>query len=314
MSSTQQSDYQGRIHRVMDHIERHLAEPMTLEELARVAAFSPYHFHRIFSAITGETLARFIGRLRLERAAAHLVAYPDRSITEVAYDNGFSSPSAFSRAFKAHYGFSATTWRKECEALRKDSQALRKQGEDGAPGAAYPPGASQPGRRNPMTVEAQNIRVQTLDPMTVAYVRHVGPYAGDEALFQRLIGQLCRWAGPRGHLEGETRIINIYHDNPDITDEDKLRLSVCLPVPAGTAPEGEVGVMDLDGGPCALAHFEIHPHQYGEAWKWLYATWLPESGYEPDDRPCYELFTGSGPSEHPEGKHVFDICLPVRPA
>ncbi len=312
------SDYQARIHRVVDHIERHLAENMNLEELARVAAFSPYHFHRVFAAMTGETLHRFVTRLRLERAATHLLLYPDHSVTEIAYDCGFSSPATFARAFKAHYSISATAWRKMSKTDRKNRKTDRNQRKDRQSDTAYLPGAGEgidPSRRRTemTTVKANNVEVKTLDTMTVAYVRHVGPYAGDAELFGRLIGQLCKWAGPREFLTPQAKMLAIYHDNPEVTDEDKLRVSMCLTVPADTKAEGEIGVMEVQGGRCALAGFEIDVDQYGAAWQWLYGSWLPKSGYEPDDRPCYELFKGS-PNEHPEGKHVFDICLPVRPA
>lgn len=160
--------------------------------------------------------------------------------------------------------------------------------------------------------EAQSVRIETLEPMTVAYVRHVGEYAGDAALFGRLLDQLCRWAGPRGLLGPSAKMLIVYHDNPDITDADKLRTSVCVTVPPDTKAEGEIGVMEIPGGRYAMAHFELDPSECGAAWNWLMGTWLPESGYQPDDRPCFELFLGS-PEEHPQKKHVVEICEPVRP-
>ena len=86
---------------------------MSLGALARVAAFSPFHFHRIFRAVTGETLFGFIQRVRLERSAGALLAVPDRSVLEVALDHGFSSSATFARAFKGHFGMSATEWRRD---------------------------------------------------------------------------------------------------------------------------------------------------------------------------------------------------------
>ncbi len=318
MTPDRRPDYLARIHRVMDHVERNLAQPLQLEDLARVAHFSPFHFHRIFSAMTGETVQRFVARLRIEKAASMLLAYPSMPVTDVALDCGFGSSAAFARAFKAHFGLSATAWRKLGEQERKIRQAQRKQREEGAGDGAYPrdDGAGMaPARpRTAMTpIEATDVRVETTDTMTVAYVRHVGPYAGDAGLFERLIGRLCRWAGPRGLLGPGARMLGIYHDNPGITDEDKLRVSMCVTVPAGTAPDGEVGVMQLEGGPTAFAAFAIEPHQYGGCWAWLYGSWLPQSGYEPDDRPPYELYSGEPTSCEGE-LHRFEICLPVRPA
>ena len=104
-------EYEKRVNRVIDHIREHLAEELSLATLARVAAFSPFHFHRVFTAITGETLFGFIHRQRIEKAAGALGSHPDRSVLEVALDHGFSSPATFARAFKARFGMSATEWR-----------------------------------------------------------------------------------------------------------------------------------------------------------------------------------------------------------
>ena len=105
-------EYLARIHRVQDHIERHLGEELRLEELARVACFSPFHFHRIYAAITGETIREFVARIRLERAASSLLRHPDRSVTEIALDAGFGGSAAFARAFRAAYGTTASEFRK----------------------------------------------------------------------------------------------------------------------------------------------------------------------------------------------------------
>ncbi|MCP5105468.1 MAG: GyrI-like domain-containing protein [bacterium] len=97
-----------------------------------------------------------------------------------------------------------------------------------------------------------------------------------------------------------------------LTDEDKLRLSVCITVPEDTKGEGEVGKMVVTGGKFAVGRFEINMDEYPHAWYTMMAGWMPESGYQPDDRLCYELYRND-PKEHPENKHIFDICIPVKP-
>ncbi|MCU0611961.1 MAG: GyrI-like domain-containing protein, partial [Candidatus Eisenbacteria bacterium] len=159
-----------------------------------------------------------------------------------------------------------------------------------------------------------SVEVKEMPEFTVAYVRHMGPYAGDSALFERLFTQLCRWAGPRGLIQmPATRFMSVYHDDPEVTPQDKLRVSVCLTVPADTVVDGEIGKMTVPGGKFAVGHFELlGGKEYGEAWNALMGGWLPESGYQPDDRLCYELFLND-PKTHPEGKHIVDICMPVKP-
>ena len=82
------SEYVERINRVIDYLRGNLDRQVKLEELAKVACFSEFHFHRIFSAVSGETLNNFTNRLRLEKAA-RLLRYSDYSLTDIALDCGF---------------------------------------------------------------------------------------------------------------------------------------------------------------------------------------------------------------------------------
>src|ERR1700719_2926072 len=108
------SEYTGRIDRVIDYLRRNLDRPVKLAELANVACFSEFHFHRIFSAVSGETLNNFTNRLRLEKAA-RLLRFSDHSLTDIALDCGFSSSSTFSRTFRAVYETSPSQFRKNGE-------------------------------------------------------------------------------------------------------------------------------------------------------------------------------------------------------
>ncbi len=318
-------EYLARINRALDYIEQNLDRPLTLRDIAEVANFSPYHFHRLFSALVGEPLNRFIGRVRLERAATQLLANPEKPVTDIALDCGFSGSSAFARAFREEYGVSASQWRrggvhrrkggqsdsKESITLGKDGQAHRPAVTD-LSDVSVPVHPSRPEDNAMFEAETLQVRVEDLPRQTVAYVRHIGPYAGNEQLFQRLFGTLMKWAGPRDLMRPETRFITIYHDNPDLTDEDRLRISVCITVPEGTEVDGEIGKMVLPGGRYAVGHFEITANQYHEAWNALCGGWLPDSGYQPDDRPSFE-YNLNDPNLHPEHMHIVDICIPVRP-
>lgn len=307
-------EYLTRIHRVQDHIERHLQEELRLEDLARVACFSPFHFHRIYAAITGETVREFVLRLRLERAASQLLLLPGRSVTEIALDCGFGGSASFARAFRATFGTTATQFRK----IRKP---LRNPGEEGGAAAGYGPedgaapdgpGAAAVRRERPMRAtdrkKADQARVDDLPAFTVGYVRHVGPYAGDGPLFARLFGRLGQWAGPRGLIGKDTRWLVIYHDDPNITAPERLRISACLTVPSGTPGERDVSVMEVPAGRSVVATFSLQHHEYGAAWSWLMGEWLPASGYQPDDRPCYEVYL----SRPEEPIQIVELVQPVK--
>ncbi len=155
-----------------------------------------------------------------------------------------------------------------------------------------------------------NVTLKQLPDQQVAYLRRIGPYGPEIGpLFERL----CGWAGPRGLLaDPEAGPLAIYWDNPEMTDPHKCRSDACVVVPEGTEVEGEIGLQRIPGGLCALYRSELKPDAFPQAWEELLAGWLPDSGYQPDDRPCYEIYRDT-PDNHPDGKFVVDLCIAVKP-
>jgi AraC family transcriptional regulator len=96
-------DYQQRILRVLDYIDAHLDEELSLTELARVAAFSPFHFHHVFKGLAGESALELVRRLRLDRAWRKLNG-GSAAVAHVGLDSGYSAEESFIRAFKAQFG------------------------------------------------------------------------------------------------------------------------------------------------------------------------------------------------------------------
>lgn len=302
--------YKQRINRVIDYIENNLGKILTLDELAEISCFSRFHFNRLFTALMGETLFKFIQRLRIEKAASKLLYEKNKPIIDIALDHGFSSSASFAKCFKSNYGISPSSWRKNSN-MR---QVVSNKSKEFSYELKY---THYSKNRNEwsyvMNKNEIKVEVKEVEPMTVAYVRHVGPYAGDSELFGNLYKKLYKWAGSRGLINfPETKSISIYHDNSDITKEDKLRISICLTVPTDTEVSGYIGKMDIPGGLYAIGHFEIDAEKYQEAWNFICGEWLLNSGYEPDDRPCYELMLNN-PEQHPEKKHIVDIYEPIKP-
>jgi AraC family transcriptional regulator len=307
---------------VEDYIEEHLDSNLSLEKLAEVASFSKYHFHRVFYMMTGERLSRFIQRVRLEKAATTLLLAPETPVTTVALACGFASSQSLAKSFKERYDCSPTEWRAQANHVPAANSNLsnteRKQRNASKPPKAYISyNRDSILWRYKMETREQTVEVRTFEPMTLAYVRHVGPYQGDGALFEQLWNRLMSWAGPRDLVvPGTTTFLTIYHDSPEITDDDKLRLSVCISVPDGTEVSGEVGKLAFAGGKYAVGYFELGEKDYGEAWGFMYGTWLPESGYVPDDRPSFEMYPMDESGQSGDtftGKRPVQICIPVQP-
>ena len=251
--------YWGRINLAVDYIENNLDRDFTLEEIAAVAGFSKYHFHRIFHIFTEETLFHFIQRLRLEKGATLLLNDPVKPVTNIALECGFANSASFAKSFKQYFGCTATRWRNQGKIASMNESNLgkidSKQGQQlGNTGKADVPlnvyieyvNNTQIWRYELMKDVNRVVEVKELPQTTLAYVRYVGPYKGDSQLFGRLFNKLFQWAGSRNLLRfPDTKTIIIYHDNPDITDESKLRVSVCVSVPADTTVDGEIGKMVL---------------------------------------------------------------------
>jgi AraC family transcriptional regulator len=238
----QRQEYIARINRVIDYIEQNLDGDLSLEKLANVASFSRFHFHRIFRAMLNETLSRFIQRVRIEKAAMQLTSNPRKSITAIALDTGFSGSASFARAFKDVFAMSASEFRAAgkdaCSKMGKTKsnlgQTVGNHSKDIIESSFYIDDQTHnPNWRIQMKAKPEmHVQVKEMPELNVAYVRHIGPYKGDGALFGELFGKLMTWAGPRGLIKPpETQVLSVYHDDPKITEADKLRVSACITVP-----------------------------------------------------------------------------------
>lgn len=304
------TEYISRINHTLDYIESNIENPMTLEELATVANFSKFHFNRIFLSIVGETPFQFIMRVRLERAAALILINKKESISEIANKCGFSDISVFSRNFKNNFQICASQYR-ICKSINSNfsQQDSNRHQIDEKPTLYFCPELKTIKWRTNMKLN-KGVEVKELPKMTVAYIRHIGPYKGNDKLFENIWNKLFSWAGPRGLVGGKDfKSLVVYHDDPNVTFEDKLRMSVCITVPAETKVVGEVGKMEIEAAKYVIARFELSSQDFQQAWDWVYGQWFPTSGYQPDDKPCFEMY----PEEPKDGKFIVDICVPVKP-
>jgi AraC family transcriptional regulator len=312
----------------MDYVQGHLDEELTLEKLASVAAFSPFHFHRVFAAVTGETLSDFIRRIRLERAASSLTVLRDTGVLEIALRCGFSSAATFARAFRSHFGMSASEWR-DGGALRwyaarriggktgrkskiSKANSNRDQARRNRRKASLPPKGQGSATRNRMVDNGIKMPVEIRDipRYRVAYMRHVGPY-GEGGRITALWRSFERWIRTKDLRRPDTLTIGIGHDAPKIAPADKLRYDACLVVDDGFVSDRFVNIANLPGGKYAVAAFEGTTVQISDAWEALWSVWLPASGYQPADRPCLELRQDF--EVVPGGRLRCELCLPIGP-
>jgi AraC family transcriptional regulator len=287
-------DYLDRINRAIDHIMRNLAEPLQLDDVARVACFSPYHFHRIFRALVGETLHAFVKRVRLESALHRMAHHRDASLTDIALGCGFSSSSDFSRSFRAQFGVPPS-------AFDLDTYRDTRRGQ-------LVDGVGQRLERLPAGENPDNfvVAVRELPPRRVAYLRVTRPYSGTAVV--EAINRMIAWATERGLAAGQW--LGYQWEDPEIVALENCRYDIGLEIADDVTidPGGEIGVTRFPAmrvaeleiaGPIAL---EMRAIDY------IYQTWLPSSGYVPDHQPGFEAWNGM-PFAH--GSEHFELRLHI---
>jgi AraC family transcriptional regulator len=290
-------DYKRRILRVLAHIQEHLDSPLSLDELSRIACFSPYHFHRIFKGMVGESVKEYVRRLRLERAAGRL-KLGSAMVIDIARDAGYESHEAFSRSFKAALGVSPSEFRR----LR------RAQITTVSSGVHFRPGVTLHHFRTLRRGESMNVETQQLQPMRVAYLRHIGPYNEVGPTWERLLMIL----GKDGYLGGSPMMFGICHDDPEITPASKIRYDACVTVDNDFLPTGEIQVQVVAGGEYARTTHAGAYSNLGKTYTEFLGQWLPRSGRELRDAPCFEVYLNDPQSTPPE-ELLTDIYAPLAP-
>lgn len=312
-SARTRKEYARRLNAALDYIDRNLGDDVSLGKLAAIACFSPYHFHRIFSAFVGEPPAEYVRRLRLEKAAVRLVNDPAVPVTDIALACGFSTSALFCRLFRSHFGMTPTAWREGGHKKRKNGQQVRKDGKDGRPRAAYrvPERTKKPERRTDMT-KAPAVRIEDVPPLRVAYVKHMKGYEDSAGIGEAFETLFC-WAGPRGFMGPEARVLGVSLDSPDVTPKDKCRYYACVVVNDRAEPDGRVGLMTLRSGKYAVGRFSGGAGIFRKAYEAMYGGWLPKSGWQPDDAPAFESYVGEPSGTEKRPHFVFDLYVPVKP-
>lgn len=291
--------YMSKINKVQDYIESHIEEELSITKLAHVASFSEFHFQRIFKMMTGECLYSYIKRIRLEKAVFFLRSNPNLQIQNIAFSVGFSTQASFAKAFKERFGMNASGIRKLSDT--KMSELTRELSTNG----------------KVLNIEMQynipiELTIKSIDPIKVLYLRHTGAYKGNSDLFMKLFTKLYGYATRKNRVNNETKWFAVYHDFGDLTEEEKLRLSVCMSMENDQVSDGEFGCMEIAGGKYAVGRFSLEPDDYQSAWNYMILKWLPESGYVPDDRLCFEYYPPMD-NENDSIRRIVEIFIPITP-
>ena len=288
--------YQKKVWQAMQYIEQNLEQSLDLEVVASKVFISKFHFHRIFKIISGESVASYIRRIRLEKTVHNIFSCKDKSITDIAIAAGFSSSQNFAKVFQKQFGLAPSQIR-QCEDFQQLNLLLRKNSKNGNAPFDYPD------YYRPVANQQENIMdliTAELSEQRVAYIRAIGAYGTVE---EAAYGKLMAWAGPQGLLETQS-FLSICWDNPEITPAEKCRTDVCITIEPEVNAQGDVLIQTIPAGKYAQVRRTItDKSQFKKAWDEVVAGAMEQSMQISDNGPCFEFYH----SASPDG--VFDVTF-----
>ncbi len=287
MKQITRDEYYERILNVINHIHKNLDRQLPLEELAGVANFSRYHFHRIFKGIVGENLAEYVRRVKLQRAAQKLIL-TEKKVTEIAFEAGYDSLESFIRAFQSKFFVTPNNYRKS---YRNSKDQI-----------------SQINDYNLRTggVAAMEVQIVKMPAIKVAYSRHRGPYEMCGPAWDRL----CCWAVENKQMNYDTRYFGLCYDDPDVTQPDDIRYDACISVSDGVEASDEIKIGEIGGGDYAVVLHKGPLNDLYFTYSQVYGKWLPDSGREIKDLPGIDEYLNN-PDDTPPNEIKVMIHIPL---
>lgn len=291
---------------------RKLDDYQSLEVFAKRAGWSKFHLHREFRSVTGETPKQYTQRLRLERAAAALVA-SNKSVLAIAIAAGFRSHEVFVRAFRRHFGQSPTQYRRRGLIGATQQMHDRHQAFVNALSpcirlfhiSLFPKKEEPTVRSNSMATT--DITRITLEEQPILYIRRqVGQSAPElQALFAECFPKLFGYGMQTGLAITGNPIARYVDVTPGLWTVDCV---MPLSQPADATEELEAGV--LSGGP-VVKGIHFGPYEQLKDSYVAMQTWINDEGLTPNG-PHWEQYV-TDPGQEPEPtKWQTDIYWPVK--
>ncbi len=297
-----QADYKNRINRVFEFIDENLESDLSLNAVSEIAFFSPFHFHRVFKFVTGETLNEYVTRRRIEKSALDLL-HKNITTTGVAHKYGFSDNSSYSRTFKKYFGVSPTVFKKQNP--NRHSKIRQLKSKNGQEYPDYEKYICIIDNLKKWTKMNAKIEIRETPELHLAGVTHVG-VNGIENAFEKLM----KWAIPKGFLKNpEAKMGRIFYDSFKVTAPDKVRMSIFLTTYEPFETENEINKLMINKGKCIVGRFEITPNEFEKSWTSLF-IWMNENGYKKGIENPFEIYYNDY-REHPENKFLVDLHIPI---
>lgn len=275
-------EYLAKLNLIVEYIEGHTEEKVTIDQLAKVAFLSPFHLHRIMRALLGEPLGSYIKRTKIERAAK-LLEYTTAAIEEVAYHVGYDTPSAFSKQFKMRFKMTPTDYRIN---KHKDMQVESK-----------------------TELKIKKPKYVTLEDQQCIYIKMQGDYG--QLDYGTAWSTLWTVIKEQKLFTKGIQHVGLSYDDPQVTEASKIRYDACLTVHKEAQPDGEVGVKLLPKGKFLMFHYTGSYRKLGEVYDHIFSNWMMSGEYELRDAPTREIYRNDARRTE-ESKLKTEIYIPIQ--
>jgi AraC family transcriptional regulator len=286
--------YCARLRKVLEYIDAHLDDNLSIDRLSRVAAFSKYHFHRQFSELFGISVYKYVQLTRLKRASYQLIFRKQIPIVDIALASGYENHESFSRAFKKRIGQTPSEFR---EHPQWNPWHL-----------IYQPLSDLKRKHMKPDHQPEIVQVISFPETKVAVLEH----CGDPNLIENSIRKFIEWR-KQNHLPPQiSATFNILYNDPSETSPEDFRLDICASTEWDVA-DNAFGVVEktIPAGRCAVLQHIGNDATLGESITYLYSKWLPSSGEEPRDFPLFLQRVKFFPDVH-EHEAIIDVFLPLK--
>jgi AraC family transcriptional regulator len=295
MNEARNHDYMTRLERALHFLDTHTGAELDMDRLADLVCFSRFHFQRVFAGVVGEAPGAYLRRIRLDNARRMIMERPARSLTEIAFECGFTSSTLFSRMFKTEFHCSPRDIKKMATLVFDDSSRLAKgQTREESKQAQMP------------SCLSGEMRVIWQEAEYIAFIRCTGYGPSLGIAYFRLFNSLHQ----NGLLDGRTRTVGISFDDPSITERKKCRYYAAATLPLHCPEPRGLSTMILPAGKKAMVRFCGELERLDEAINWIFSSWLPCSGYFPADIPLHQ-FIHKNPFRDGGDQYELDIALPL---
>ncbi len=271
-----------RLLRVLDHIHENPAADLSLDALSDVAAMSRFHWHRVFRAMTGETLAQAVRRIRMYRASQLLVT-SDTPTDQIGTLVGMPNAASFRRLFADHFAMTPAAFRKRGE-LRPFARSFQMEIT-----LMYP------------------VAIRTEAPMRLAALPHKGAYHDISRAFQKLTAVMAS----RDLFRTAGRMVGVFYDDPRAVPVADLRSHAAFQITGQADLSDPLEAIALAPGRHAVMTYRGPYAGLPAAYDQLFGVWLPSSGEEPADAPSFEVYLNSPMDTAPEDL-LTELHLPLK--